>query len=158
MDNLSYKVEFNYKFLTEKDLFSTAKEIDIPLILRVEADFKIFINEELYFEEPISILEFYYVLYKWKISNTGKRIRNFIYYSIDYDESVYEEGAVISLLLENETAQVKTIFEKASVNTTFELRYAVEQFMILEDDLRRDLSEYFNYDVIDLLEKASYIQ
>lgn len=158
MDNLSRKINFNYKFLVEKHFFTTAKEIDIPLLLSVDADFKIFINDELYFDEPIAIFEFYYVLYKWKVANANtKEIQSFNYYSIEYDESVYADGAIISVLPNANTAQVKILWEKNNLNNLFDLNYIVEKFIKLEKDLRENLETYFGIDIFELLKKASYI-
>lgn len=153
---MAQEINFEYEFLVEKDYFKNAKEIDIPLLLFVEADFKIFINNELYFEEPIAIFEFYYVLFKWKLGNVGKEIKSFNYYSIDYDESVYVDGAVISLLSFETTAQVKTIWEKHQLDTTFDLNYAVEKFYKLEEELRNDLEQFFTINLFELFEKAAY--
>ncbi|BBP87554.1 hypothetical protein BsIDN1_11720 [Bacillus safensis] len=54
MDSLSNQVEFDYMFTSdEKDIPKNMKK-DPSTALRVEGEFKIVINGEVYFEEKIS--------------------------------------------------------------------------------------------------------
>lgn len=78
MDNISSKVNFEYNFVVDKGIISNKHKRDVPTILAVEATLSIKINDELYFETELAILEFYGALYSWKEEVTEQQIQNSI--------------------------------------------------------------------------------
>lgn len=150
MDSLSSQINFNYKFTSEKDCISYKKRRDVNSILNVSARFTININNEIYFEqEEFPIFEFYKYLYNWV--NTNKKYNNiqeFHYYTLEYDE--YDGGAIISLIpFGGKMARVKSIWAEQELYNVFDLEYIVNEFTILENNLKQDIEEYFDIRLTD---------
>ena len=70
------KINFEYNFVVDKGIISNKHNRDVPAILAVDATFTIKINNELYFETELAILEFYASLYSWKEQITKDHIFN----------------------------------------------------------------------------------
>ena len=59
MVSIPGQVTFNYYFISDSDSISNKSARNVPTILSVEADFTIEINQEVYFQAELPILEFY---------------------------------------------------------------------------------------------------
>ncbi|WP_368652708.1 hypothetical protein AB4Y30_13320 [Ornithinibacillus sp. 4-3] len=144
MDTTSCKVTFYYKFTSDKDVISNRQRKDVPAILDVTTNFKIYINSDLYFDqEEFPILEFYKHLYKW-INKNGKnnKIQEFHYFSIEYDD--YDDGALISLLpFGGNKARLKSIWAEQELYNIFVLNDIVKEFIVLEQRLKVDIENYY---------------
>ncbi|GAF64670.1 hypothetical protein BTS2_1566 [Bacillus sp. TS-2] len=141
------KVIFDYRFTSEKDSLHYKMRKDVSSLLNVSTVFKIYINEDLYFEqEEFPILEFYKYLYKWKIAiQKDKKVYEFHYYSIEHDE--YEEGAIISLIPFGDKMRLKSIWAELELYNVFELDYLISELIALETRLKRDLENYFQIEL-----------
>lgn len=141
MDSTFSKIRFEYEFLSNKGAITNKLRRDVPSILAVEAMFRIKINDEIYFQSELAILEFYKSLYRWKEKMTKDHIPEFHYYTIEYDD--YEEGAIISLLPFANKARVKSIWAESDIYNVFDLNDIVAEFGALEEKLREDIEDYF---------------
>lgn len=135
------KINFEYNFVVDKGIISNKHNRDVPSILAVDATFTIKINNELYFETELAILEFYASLYSWKEQITKDHIPEFHYYTIEYAE--YEDGAILSLIPFSNKARVKSIWAEQDLYNVFDLEYIVKEFILLEENLKRDIEGYF---------------
>ena len=147
-------INFEIIILGETDSISNKDNRNVSLILGVEAIFKIKINDELYFEEELAILEFYKSLYVWKGRIKENEVLPFHYYSIEYDN--YEDGAILSLIPFSNKARVKTIWAKSSVYNVFDLEYIVNEFLTLEKKLKEDIESYFKIDLRKFIKHIPY--
>ncbi|KYG28219.1 hypothetical protein [Alkalihalobacillus trypoxylicola] len=139
---MSNKITFDYQFISDRGMISDKKRRDVPTILAVDATFTIRINNELYFEADLAILEFYKAIYRWKEKITEKNIPEFHYYTIEYDD--YEDGAILSFIPFSNMARVKSIWAEQELYNVFDLDYIVEEFIQLENHLRDDIESYYD--------------
>lgn len=156
MDPMSNKISFVYNFHGDKNGLSKKDRKDVAKILSVDADFTIKINNELYFEAPLAIFEFYKSLYKWKEEIRDSHIPEFHYYTIEYDD--YEDGAILSLIPFSNMARVKTIWPEQDLYNVFDLNYIVNEFIQLEENLKRDIEEYYGIQLKHFLKHIPYIK
>ncbi|ASS90696.1 MAG: hypothetical protein C6W58_11880 [Bacillaceae bacterium] len=145
MDSISSKITFEYNFVVDNGIISNKDKRDVPTILAVEATLTIKINNELYFETELAILEFYKALYEWKNRVTDEHIPEFHYYTIEYDD--YEDGAILSLIPFSNKARVKSIWAEQNLYNVFDLDYIVREFIQLEQNLKRDIENYFGIEL-----------
>lgn len=141
MDSVPGKIGFEYEFLSEPDCISNKDRRNVPLILGVEAIFKININEELYFEASFAILEFYKSLFRWKERVKGNEVPEFHYYSIEHAD--YDDGSIVSLLPLFDRASVKSIWGKSDIYNVFDLAYIVNEFLVLEQKMKEDIERRY---------------
>ncbi|MDE5414264.1 DUF7878 domain-containing protein [Alkalihalobacterium chitinilyticum] len=142
MNRLS-KIDFKYEFISNKGVISNKLRKDVPSILAVEALVVIRINNEIYFQAELAILEFYKSLFKWKEKVTKDHIAEFHYYTIEYDD--YEDGALLSMLpLSDKKARFTSIWAESDIHNVFDLDYIVTMLCELERNLREDIELYFN--------------
>ncbi|WP_077706537.1 DUF7878 domain-containing protein [Virgibacillus dokdonensis] len=132
---------FEYHFVSDKCIISNKDRSDVPAVLAVDAMFSIKINNTLYFEAELPILEFYKSLYKWQERITKDYIPEFHYYTIEHDE---EEGAILSVLPFSNKARLESIWSEADIDNVFDLHYIVHELLTLESRLREDMEEYYN--------------
>lgn len=151
MDSISSKIKFEYEFLSESDAISNKDKRNVSLILGVEANFKIKINEALYFEEELAFFEFYKSLYVWKEKLKEDGRLEFHYYSVEYDD-----GAIISLIPFSNKAWVKSIWSKSNIYNVFDLDYIVNEFLALEKKLKEDIETYFNIELGKFIKHIPY--
>ncbi|KWZ65104.1 DUF7878 domain-containing protein [Bacillus altitudinis] len=140
MDSLSNQVEFNYMFTSdEKDIPKSMKK-DPSTALRVEGEFKIVINGEVYFEENIALLEFYASLHDWikKIKKKNK-VTEYRYYTMEYEE----DDPIISVIPFDNKARLTTIWETQQLYNVFDLNYIIEQMKVLHESLGRDIEQHY---------------
>ncbi|MBP3953141.1 hypothetical protein [Bacillus suaedae] len=149
MDRIPSKINFEFNFVCDKNIISNKDKKDIPTILAVEATLTIRINNELYFETELAILEFYKSLYRWKEKITEGDIPEFHYYTVEYDD--YEDGAILSLIPFSNMARVKSIWAEQDLYNVFDLDYIVKEFILLEETLQRDIEEYFEISLKDFI-------
>lgn len=149
MKVISSKISFEYNFVNDKGTISNKHKRDVSTILSVDATFTIKINNELYFETELAILEFYKSLYSWKKEITTDNIPEFHYYTIEYAD--YEDGAILSLIPFSNKARVKSIWAEQDLYNVFDLDYIVKEFTILEENLKRDIEEYFEIKLKDFI-------
>ncbi|OCA82598.1 hypothetical protein F7984_02425 [Pradoshia sp. D12] len=150
MDSISNKIKFEYNFVVDKEMISKKHKRDVPAILAVDATFTIKINNELYFETELAILEFYKALYRWKEEITKKNpTPEFHYYTIEYAD--YENGAILSLIPFSNKARVKSIWAEQDLYNVFDLDYIVMEFILLEEILKRDIEDYFDIRLKDFI-------
>ncbi|WP_340083881.1 hypothetical protein MHB50_13240 [Siminovitchia sp. FSL H7-0308] len=149
MVSISSKISFEYEFISNKEIISNKHNKDVPSILAVEAMFTIKINDEIYFQSELAILEFYKALFKWKEKITKDNIPKFQYYTVEYDD--YEDGAIISLLPFSDKARVKSIWAESDIYNVFDLNYIVTEFVDLEQKLRKDIEEYFDIKLMNFI-------
>ncbi|MGN1401611.1 MAG: hypothetical protein ACI4XL_08930 [Bacillus sp. (in: firmicutes)] len=82
-------MNFAYEFTSDKEIISNKNRSDVSAIMAVDVLFTVKINEDVYFEAELSILEFYKALAVWKDKVIEGDIPEFHYYTIEFDE--YEE-------------------------------------------------------------------
>lgn len=141
--HIDNKISFEYEFVTDKSMISNKDKKDVAKILNVDATFTIKINDELYFKEDLPILEFYKTLFLWKEEVLKKSdIPEFHYYSIEYDE--YEDGSILSLIPFGNKARVKSIWAKQEMYNVFPLDYIVNEFLLLEEKLKKDIEHFYD--------------
>ncbi|MBP3950258.1 hypothetical protein [Bacillus suaedae] len=145
MNSSSSKISFDWKFVSDQKSISNRDRRDVPTILAVDALFTIEINNEIYFQAELAILEFYKSLYRWKEGMTKDEIPEFHYYTIEYDD--YEAGAILSMIPFSDKARVKTIWAEIDIYNVFELNYIVKEFLALEATLRKDIEEYYEINI-----------
>lgn len=145
MENTSNRITFHYEFISEKGTISNKDRRDVSVILTVDALFTIKINDAIYFEAELAILEFYKALFNWKETLTKENIIEFHYYTIEYDE--YENGALISLIPFSNKARVTSIWAQCEVNNVFDLDNAIQEFIALEERLRKDIEQFYQIDL-----------
>lgn len=63
------------------------------------------------------------------------------YYTVEYAD--YEDGAILSLIPFSNKARVKSIWAEKDIYNVFDLDYIVNEFVQLEENLRRDIEDYF---------------
>ncbi|KNE22265.1 hypothetical protein [Virgibacillus pantothenticus] len=151
MDN---KINFEYHFVSDKGIISNKDKRDVPAILAVDATFSIKINNKLYFETELAILEFYKSLYEWKEKMTKDYIPEFHYYTIEYDD--YEDGAILSLLPFSNQARLESIWAESDIYNVFDLNYIVGAFIALEKNLRDDIEEYYEIKLKNFIKHIPY--
>lgn len=156
MDPMTNKILFDYIFHGDKNMISNKDRKDVSKILSVDADFMIKINNESYFEAPIAIFEFYKSLYNWKEQIRDNHVPEFHYYTIEYDD--YEDGAIVSLIPFSNMARVKTIWPEQDLYNVFELHYIVNEFIRLEENLKRDIEEYYGIQLKHFLKHIPLIR
>lgn len=154
MDSISGKIKFEYNFVSESDYISNKNKRNVPLILGVEAIFKIKINEELYFEAELAILEFYKSLFRWKEKMKEGEVLEFHYYSVEHAD--YDDGSIISLIPFSDKARVKSIWGKSNIYNVFDLTYIVNEFLILEQKMKEDIESYFNIELKKIIKHIPY--
>lgn len=139
------KITFEYDFVSDRKSISNKDRRNVSTILAVEATLTIKINDELYFETELAILEFYKSLWRWKESITIDSIPEFHYYTVEYAD--YEDGAILSFIPFANKASVKSIWAEQDISTIFDLHDIVQEFILLEANLKRDIEEYFEIDL-----------
>lgn len=149
MDIENREINFEYNFVVDKRIISQKHKRDVPTILAVDATFTIKINNELYFETELAILEFYKSLHGWKKEITKDNIPQFHYYTIEYAD--YEDGAILSLIPFSNKARVKSIWAEQDLYNVFDLDYIVKEFTLLEENLKRDIEGYFEIKLKDFV-------
>jgi len=152
--NVKATIDFEMKIEGETDYISNKDKRNVSLILGVEAIFKIKINEALYFEEELAILEFYKSLCEWKVRIKENEVLPFHYFSVEYDN--YEDGAILSLIPFSNKARVKSIWAKSSVYNVFDLDYIVNEFLALEKKIKEDIESYFKIDLGKFIKHIPY--
>ncbi|MCU9595824.1 hypothetical protein OEV82_15565 [Caldibacillus thermolactis] len=149
------KISFEYNFISDKGIISNKDKRDIPTILAVEATLTIKINNELYFETEIAILEFYKALYEWKQQIKENHIPEFHYYTIEYGD--YEDGAILSIIPFSNKARVRSIWEEQNLYNVFALDYIVNEFTNLEKKLRQAIEEHYNINLKKFINHIPYM-
>ncbi|WAA11681.1 hypothetical protein [Fervidibacillus halotolerans] len=156
MDSISSKITFEYNFVVDNGIISNKDKRDVPTILAVEATLTIKINNELYFETELAILEFYKALYEWKNRVTDEHTPEFHYYTIEYDD--YEDGAILSLIPFSNKARVKSIWAEQDLYNIFDLDYIVREFIQLEQNLKRDIENYFGIELKKFIKQIPLVK
>ncbi|PAF14346.1 Uncharacterised protein [Niallia circulans] len=154
MDSISSKITLDYTFTSQNGIISNRHKRDVPAILSVEALFIVKINNKLYFEAEIAILEFYKALFEWKNAIKEGFTPEFHYYTVEYSD--YEEGAILSLVPFSNKARVKTIWAETDVYNVFDKTYVVNEFLKLEESLKNDIEGYFNINLKSFIKHIPY--
>ncbi|WP_044746938.1 hypothetical protein [Bacillus alveayuensis] len=151
MDSISNKIEFFYQFTSNESDIPKRLRKDPSTAFRIEGDFKIRINDQLYFEENIALLEFYLYLNKWisKIEKKGT-VPEFRYYSLEYDE----DEPIISLLPFDKKARINSIWEVQKIYNVFDLNYIVEKLTSLCFQLGEDIERHYNIKLKTFIDKV----
>jgi hypothetical protein len=140
MDKLSNSVEFEYEFTTDKGSIPFDLRNSPAVALRVEGILTIKINNDIYFQSDIALLEFYLYLLKWVQTNKkGGVVQEFKYYSLEFDE----DEAIISLLPFGNKARLASIWEVNKLYNVFELNYIVQKLTQLTNRLGKDIENHF---------------
>ncbi|MCT2536820.1 hypothetical protein NC661_13685 [Aquibacillus koreensis] len=140
MDNIPSKIEFSYHF--------TSNEADIPkklkkepsIAFRIEGDFEITINGVSYFQENLTLLEFYLYLHRWFNHINKKGLQAFYYYSMEWDK----DEPIISIIPYNNKAQITSIWRKTEMYTVFDLSYILSELESLENKLGQDIEKHYD--------------
>lgn len=148
------KIIFEYDFVNEPAYISNKNKRNVPLILGVEAIFRIKMNDELYFEEELAILEFYKSLFRWKEKVKENEVPEFHYYSVEYAD--YDDGSIISLIPFSDKARVKSIWGESNIYNVFDLTYIVNEFLVLEQKMREDIERHFNIELKQFIKHIPY--
>lgn len=74
MSSTPNQVMFAYTFLNQPAALSNRSAKDIPAILSIEASFTITMNNDIYLETSLSILEFYKSLYLSLERNNNRNV------------------------------------------------------------------------------------
>jgi len=147
-------IDFEMMISGEPDYISNKDNRNVSCLLSVDAILQIQINEALYFEEELAILEFYKSLYVWKGRIKENEVLPFHYYSIEYDN--YEDGAILSVIPFSNKARVKSIWAKSNVYNVFDLDYIVNEFLALEKKIKEDIESYFKIDLGKFIKHIPY--
>lgn len=144
MDNQPTRIKVEYQFTCDRNAISDKQRKDVSAILDVSAQFKLFINDDLYFDQAqFPILEFYKYLYNWKKAmDQSKRAQEFHYYTLEFDE--YEDGSILSIIPFGDSARLKSIWAEQELYPVFDLGYLIQAFITLEKDLKREIETYFH--------------
>ena len=154
MVSIPGQVTFNYYFISDSDSISNKSARNVPTILSVEADFTIEINQEVYFQAELPILEFYKSLYRWKESLSSTSTPEFHYYSVEHAD--YDDGAIISMIPFSDKGRIKSIWSKLDVYNVFDLDYLVTIFLNLESHLKNDIENYYDIDLNNFIRNIPY--
>ncbi|MFJ7362876.1 hypothetical protein ACIQWQ_01990 [Peribacillus frigoritolerans] len=141
MDKLSNSIEFEYEFTTDRDCIPFDLRNSPAVALRVEGILTIKINNDIYFQADIALLEFYLYLLKWVQTNKkGRDVQEFKYYSLEFDE----DEAIISLLPFGNSARLASIWEVNKLYNVFELNYIVQKLTQLTTRLGKDIENHYD--------------
>ncbi|SHS63912.1 Uncharacterised protein [Mycobacteroides abscessus subsp. abscessus] len=141
MDKLSSKVELTYQFTSDGNSIPNELKNSPSVALRIEGILTIKINDTLYFQEDIALLEFYLYLLRWEqLINKGNYSQEFKFYSLEFDEG----EPIISLIPFGSSARLKTIWEVNKVYNVFELDYIVNELIKLKERLGNDIEKHFS--------------
>jgi hypothetical protein len=141
MDKSSNSVEFEFEFTTDKDSIPFDLRHSPAVALRVEGILTIKINNDIYFQADIALLEFYLYLLKWVQTNKkGRDVQEFKYYSLEFDE----DEAIISILPFGNSARLASIWEVNKLYNVFELSYIVQKLTQLTNRLGRDIENHYD--------------
>lgn len=154
MTSLLSKVIFEYDFVNDPAYISNKDKRNIPLILGVEAIFRIKVNDDLYFEEELAILELYKALFRWKEKIEENKVTEFHYYSVEYAD--YHDGSIISLLPFSDKARLKSIWGISKHDQVFDLTYIVKEFLVLEQKMKRDIESRFKIELKQFIKHIPY--
>lgn len=138
-----------YNFVSPNDSISNKDNQNVAKILSVDATVTILVDDKLYFETELAILEFYKALWQWKESVTDEQIPPFHYYTVEYAD--YEEGAILSLLPCGSNATIHSIWAEQPLENMFKCDEIISVFLQLEMDLKRAIEQYFNIDMLKFL-------
>lgn len=142
-------IQFMYNFVSPNDSISNKDHQNAAKILSVDATVTILVDDKLYFETELAILEFYKALWQWKESVTDEQIPPFHYYTVEYAD--YEEGAILSLLPCGSNATIHSIWAEQPLENMFKCDEIISVFLQLEMDLKRAIEQYFNIDMLKFL-------
>ncbi|WP_214811864.1 hypothetical protein [Exiguobacterium sp. s127] len=142
MVSIPGQIMFSYTFINQPSELSNRVARDVPTILSIEAMFTITINDEIYLETSLPILEFYKSLYRWKEKSNAIPVPEFHYYSLEFDD--YEEGAIISMIPFSSQARIKSIWGEKDIYNVFPLDFLVSSLLDLEHTLKKDIEAYFD--------------
>ncbi|WP_458354494.1 DUF7878 domain-containing protein [Peribacillus frigoritolerans] len=141
MDKPFNSVEFEYEFTTDRDSIPFDLRNSPTVALRVEGILTIKINNDIYFQADIALLEFYLYLLKWGQTNKkGRDVQEFKYYSLEFDE----DEAIISLLPFGNSARLASIWEVNKLYNVFELNYIVQKLTQLTTRLGKDIENHYD--------------
>lgn len=143
------KIQFMYNFVSLNDSISNKDHQNVAKILSVDATLTILVDDKLYFETELAILEFYKALWQWKESVTDEQIPPFHYYTVEYAD--YEEGAILSLIPCGSKATIHSIWAEQPLENMFKCDEIISVFLQLEMDLKRAIEQYFNIDMLKFL-------
>ncbi|MGX8178917.1 DUF7878 domain-containing protein [Exiguobacterium artemiae] len=154
MSSTPNQVMFAYTFLNQPAALSNRSAKDIPAILSIEASFTITMNNDIYFETSLSILEFYKSLYRWKEKITETSVLEFNYYSVEFDAN--EKGAIISMIPFSNQGRIKSIWGESDRYNVFPLDMLVSSLLDLEQRLKSDIETYFNVQLDKFIHHIPY--
>lgn len=154
MNNISNQLTITYNFINKEDALSNKDRRNVPAILAVDATLTIKVNDALYFEADLAILEFYKSLFMWTTEITPDYIPEFHYYSVEYAD--YEQGAILSLVPFSNQARLKTIWPQQELYNVFDIDYIVEELTHLERNLADDLVQYFGITLQSFVKHIPY--
>lgn len=143
------KIQFMYNFVSLNDSISNKDHQNVAKILSVDATVTILVDDKLYFETELAILEFYKALWQWKESVTDEQIPPFHYYTVEYAD--YEEGAILSLIPCGSKATIHSIWAEQPLENMFKRDEIISVFLQLETDLKQAIEQYFNIDMLKFL-------
>lgn len=138
-----------YNFVSLNDSISNKDHQNVAKILSVDATVTILVDDVLYFETELAILEFYKALWQWKESVTDEQIPPFHYYTVEYAD--YEEGAILSLIPCGSMATIHSIWAEQPLENMFKRDEIISVFLQLETDLKQAIEQYFNIDMLKFL-------
>lgn len=138
-----------YNFVSLNDSISNKDHQNVAKNLSVDATVTILVDDKLYFETELAILEFYKALWQWKESVTDEQIPPFHYYTVEYAD--YEEGAILSLIPCGSMATIHSIWAEQPLENMFKRDEIISVFLQLEMDLKRAIEQYFNIDMLKFL-------
>lgn len=142
------KIKIEYEIIkTERVSQELISQQNLKLLTQIVAEFRIFLNDLLLFEERyFNILEFAVVLNKW----IDKRIGNFYYKTVDFNDGPILEFIKIS---DNEW-KIQSIWQ------LYEQRFFIEEqhlFLCLQEllsKLQKDFLELYGINLTEFTHKA----
>ncbi|MBC6310001.1 hypothetical protein HCJ66_10660 [Listeria sp. FSL L7-1582] len=144
MDSLSSKVKISYQITSEFSFVKGLKSIPSQL-MNIEGDLNIVINNQIFFEEPIALYEFYCYLDRWLYDwEKGHKI------SFEYVSMESEENPLLAFKLTTSGFQIFSVWQQYNSEEIFDTNDFKDYIALITGQIEKDIihtfgEEYMNY-------------
>lgn len=111
------------------------------------------INQIVYLNISVPILELYKALYRWKEQVKPTNVPEFHYYSVEHDD---KDGAILSMLPFSSQGRITSIWGEVDVYNVLPLNDLVVALFRLENDLKSDIETYFGIKLDHFIQNIPY--